>query len=128
MVGAGGGTAADDGGEREEMDGVHAAGGGAPPPHTFDPRSPLVNISLSTPQARAGVVVMAATNRPDRVDAALLRPGRFDRLLYVPPPDQEARWGRGGGGARFDQAARCGMGGRRPTAISLFPTACYVRH
>jgi transitional endoplasmic reticulum ATPase len=37
------------------------------------------------------VVIIAATNRPDIIDAALLRPGRFDRLLYVPPPDKEAR-------------------------------------
>ncbi len=42
-------------------------------------------------QARKGVTVLAATNRPDRVDPALLRPGRFDRLLHVPPPDTEAR-------------------------------------
>ncbi len=38
-----------------------------------------------------GVVVIAATNRPDIIDPALLRPGRFDKLLYVPPPDHEAR-------------------------------------
>jgi transitional endoplasmic reticulum ATPase len=38
-----------------------------------------------------GVVVMAATNRPDMLDDALLRPGRFDKLLYVPPPDAAAR-------------------------------------
>ncbi|MEM0217265.1 MAG: CDC48 family AAA ATPase [Candidatus Nezhaarchaeales archaeon] len=38
-----------------------------------------------------GVVVIAATNRPDIVDPALLRPGRFDRLIYVPPPDARAR-------------------------------------
>ena len=37
------------------------------------------------------VVVIAATNRPDIVDPALLRPGRFDRLLYVPPPDKNSR-------------------------------------
>ena len=37
------------------------------------------------------VVVIAATNRPDIIDPALLRPGRFDKLLYVPPPDLEAR-------------------------------------
>jgi transitional endoplasmic reticulum ATPase len=38
-----------------------------------------------------GVVVIAATNRPDIIDVALLRPGRFDKLLYVPPPDIDAR-------------------------------------
>ncbi|MGQ9565680.1 MAG: CDC48 family AAA ATPase [Candidatus Bathyarchaeales archaeon] len=37
------------------------------------------------------VVVIAATNRPDIVDQAVLRPGRFDRLIYVPEPDEEAR-------------------------------------
>ncbi|MEM4602012.1 MAG: AAA family ATPase, partial [Desulfurococcaceae archaeon] len=37
------------------------------------------------------VVVLAATNRPDLVDHALLRPGRFDKLVYVPPPDFKAR-------------------------------------
>jgi transitional endoplasmic reticulum ATPase len=37
------------------------------------------------------VVVIAATNRPDIIDAALLRPGRFDRLLYVPSPDRNSR-------------------------------------
>ena len=37
------------------------------------------------------VVVIAATNRPDIMDPALLRPGRFDRLLYVPPPDKDSR-------------------------------------
>ena len=37
------------------------------------------------------VIVIAATNRPDIIDAALLRPGRFDRLLYVSPPDRDSR-------------------------------------
>lgn len=37
------------------------------------------------------VIVIGATNRPDIIDAALLRPGRFDRLLYVSPPDYESR-------------------------------------
>jgi transitional endoplasmic reticulum ATPase len=37
------------------------------------------------------IVVIAATNRPDMVDAAVLRPGRFDRLIYVPEPDEKSR-------------------------------------
>ncbi|MEM4559777.1 MAG: CDC48 family AAA ATPase [Acidilobaceae archaeon] len=37
------------------------------------------------------VVVMAATNRPDMLDPALLRPGRFEKLIYVPPPDEKSR-------------------------------------
>jgi transitional endoplasmic reticulum ATPase len=37
------------------------------------------------------VIVIGATNRPDIIDPALLRPGRFDRLLYVPPPDRDSR-------------------------------------
>ncbi|MEM4033759.1 MAG: CDC48 family AAA ATPase [Sulfolobales archaeon] len=37
------------------------------------------------------VVVIGATNRIDIIDPALLRPGRFDRVIYVPPPDRRAR-------------------------------------
>ncbi|MFX1245555.1 MAG: AAA family ATPase, partial [Promethearchaeota archaeon] len=37
------------------------------------------------------VVVIAATNRPEIIDRALLRPGRFDRIILVPPPDKDAR-------------------------------------
>ena len=37
------------------------------------------------------VVVIAATNRPDILDPALLRPGRFDRVLLTPLPDEKAR-------------------------------------
>lgn len=38
-----------------------------------------------------GVIIVGATNRPDAIDPALLRPGRLDRHVYVSPPDQEAR-------------------------------------
>ncbi len=38
-----------------------------------------------------GVVVMAATNRPNLLDPALLRPGRFDELVYLPVPDEKGR-------------------------------------
>ncbi|KON34241.1 MAG: AAA family ATPase [miscellaneous Crenarchaeota group-6 archaeon AD8-1] len=37
------------------------------------------------------IVVIAATNRPDMVDSAVLRPGRFDRIIYVPEPDEKSR-------------------------------------
>jgi transitional endoplasmic reticulum ATPase len=37
------------------------------------------------------IVIVAATNRPDMIDPALLRPGRFDRLIYIGPPDKDTR-------------------------------------
>jgi transitional endoplasmic reticulum ATPase len=42
-------------------------------------------------QALSGVVVLAATNRADMIDPALLRPGRFDKIVFVPMPDKGAR-------------------------------------
>jgi transitional endoplasmic reticulum ATPase len=37
------------------------------------------------------VVIVATTNRPEAVDPALLRPGRFDKVIYIPLPDEETR-------------------------------------
>ena len=38
------------------------------------------------------VIVVAATNRPDMIDSALLRPGRLDRIVAVPPPSEDDRF------------------------------------
>ncbi|ANQ10745.1 ATPase [Plasmodium coatneyi] len=40
---------------------------------------------------RVDVIILAATNRPDLIDPALLRPGRFDRIIYVPLPNYKSR-------------------------------------
>ncbi|MCL4166048.1 UNVERIFIED_CONTAM: hypothetical protein GTU68_010029 [Idotea baltica] len=42
-------------------------------------------------QNNSGVLILGATNVPWAVDPAFRRPGRFDRLMFVPPPDREAR-------------------------------------
>ena len=42
-------------------------------------------------EALTGVLILAATNRPEAMDPALMRPGRFDQVLYVGPPDLPAR-------------------------------------
>ncbi len=47
--------------------------------------------SMDGLKSRGQVVVMAATNRPDDIDEALRRPGRFDRELRINPPDEEGR-------------------------------------
>lgn len=49
--------------------------------------------SASLLASESKILVVAATNRPDMIDDALMRPGRFDRLIHVPPPDFESRLG-----------------------------------
>jgi SpoVK/Ycf46/Vps4 family AAA+-type ATPase len=57
--------------------------------------APIVNVLLTEMDGVAAknenLMVLAATNTPWRVDDALRRPGRFDRILFVPPPDAPAR-------------------------------------
>ena len=42
-------------------------------------------------EGRGKVIIFGATNRPDILDKAFIRPGRFDRLIYIPPPDETSR-------------------------------------
>jgi hypothetical protein len=49
---------------------------------------PQLLTELDGVESLGAVTVLAATNRPDIIDDALLRPGRIDRVLYVAPPDQ----------------------------------------
>lgn len=44
-------------------------------------------------ESRKAVFVIAATNRPDMVDPAMMRPGRLDRLVFVPLPEAKVRGG-----------------------------------
>ncbi len=56
--------------------------------------SSIVNqvlVEMDGVENRKGIVVIASTNRPDIVDPAFLRPGRFDRLIFVPAPEYESR-------------------------------------
>ena len=41
-------------------------------------------------ESMEGVIVVAATNRPEMIDPALLRSGRFERVLHIPPPDSKS--------------------------------------
>ncbi len=75
----------------DEIDAIAPMRGLFPDSHVTDR---IVNQLLTEMDGIAelrDVVVIAATNRPDIVDPSLLRPGRFDRIIYVPPPDKEAR-------------------------------------
>ncbi|ETN46232.1 uncharacterized protein HMPREF1541_00416 [Cyphellophora europaea CBS 101466] len=62
---------------------------------TSDPSSRVVNTMLAEldglAASRAGIYLIAATNRPDIIDSAMLRPGRLDSLIYIPLPDATGR-------------------------------------
>ena len=76
----------------DEMDAIAPArGGDFGTSHVTERVISQILTELDGLEVLTNVVVIAATNRPDIIDTALLRPGRFDRLLYVPPPDYESR-------------------------------------
>lgn len=75
------------GGKRE---GGGAGGGGSKTSGGTNVLTTLLN-EMDGIETLKGVTVLAATNRPESLDLALLRPGRFDDLLYVAPPDLQGR-------------------------------------
>lgn len=67
-------------------------GPGRPAPRSADPAPPAdARPEMDGFTGTEGVIVLAATNRPEILDPALLRPGRFDRRVVVNPPDLRGR-------------------------------------
>ena len=78
----------------DELDAIGRSRGGAGALGGHDEREQTLNQILTEMDGftgTEGVVVLAATNRADVLDPALLRPGRFDRRVAVSPPDQDGR-------------------------------------
>src|SRR5256884_2765717 len=80
----------------DEIDAIGRQRGGGGPlgGGTHDEREQTLNqllVSMDGFEPSTAVIVLAATNRPDGLDAALLRPGRFDRQVMVDPPDRRGR-------------------------------------
>jgi transitional endoplasmic reticulum ATPase len=75
----------------DEVDALAPVRGQATDGGTTDRVVAALLTELDGVESLRNVVVIGATNRPDLVDAALLRPGRLERLVYVPPPDPAAR-------------------------------------
>ncbi len=79
----------------DELDAIGKSRGQAGAPVSgYDERENTLNqmlVEMDGFDGRSGVVLMAATNRPEVLDPALLRPGRFDRQILVDRPDREGR-------------------------------------
>jgi cell division protease FtsH len=78
----------------DELDAIGRSRGGGGGIGGHDEREQTLNQILTEMDGftgSEGVIVLAATNRPEILDAALLRPGRFDRRLTVNPPDKDGR-------------------------------------
>uniref|UniRef100_A0A383VS33 AAA+ ATPase domain-containing protein n=1 Tax=Tetradesmus obliquus TaxID=3088 RepID=A0A383VS33_TETOB len=75
----------------DEFDALGAARGAAA---AGDESASIINellVQMDGFEDNRGLVVLGATNRPGAIDAALIRPGRFDRIIYMPLPDAEGR-------------------------------------
>jgi transitional endoplasmic reticulum ATPase len=75
----------------DEIDSIAPVRGGEADSHVTERVISQMLTEIDGLQSLHNVVVIAATNRPDMLDPALLRPGRFDRLVRIPTPDLEGR-------------------------------------
>jgi cell division protease FtsH len=78
----------------DELDALGKQRGGGGPMGGHDEREQTLNqllVEMDGFDTRTGVIIMAATNRPEILDQALLRPGRFDRQVLVDRPDMAGR-------------------------------------
>jgi transitional endoplasmic reticulum ATPase len=75
----------------DEMDAIAPRRGGDTGTHVTETVVNQLLTMMDGLEELKDVIVIAATNRPDLVDPALLRPGRFDRLIQLPAPDKETR-------------------------------------
>ena len=78
----------------DELDAIGRSRGGAQSIGGHDEREQTLNQILTEMDgfsSREGIIVLAATNQPDVLDRALLRPGRFDRRVVVNLPDRKGR-------------------------------------
>ena len=120
----------------DELDAIGRSRGGGASFGGHDEREQTLNQILTEMDGftgTEGVIVIASTNRPEVLDSALLRPGRFDRRVSVSPPDQQGReqilrgaHPRCSGGARRrsrrDRLQHAGDGRRRsPKPLSTRP-------
>ncbi|MCS7296979.1 MAG: ATP-dependent zinc metalloprotease FtsH [Bacteroidia bacterium] len=78
----------------DEIDAVGRSRSRVNVPISNDERESTLNqllVEMDGFNTESGIIVMAATNRPDILDSALLRPGRFDRVIYIDRPDIKER-------------------------------------
>ncbi|TET58570.1 MAG: AAA family ATPase [Promethearchaeota archaeon] len=75
----------------DEIDAITSGRGSYEGTQTFSSIVNQILVEMDGIENRKGVIIIASTNRPDIVDSAFLRPGRFDRLIFVEAPDFEAR-------------------------------------
>jgi transitional endoplasmic reticulum ATPase len=76
----------------DELDSIAPMRGTDTGSHVTDSVVNQLLTSIDGLESMEGVVVLGATNRPDIIDPSLLRPGRFDRLVLVPAPDEMTRY------------------------------------